>query len=209
MEIYDSLSDSIQKGDLNKASELTQIALNQNISPQDILDNALIKGMTMIGDKFKRNEVFVPEMLIAARAMNKALEILEPEMIKNNVENKGTIVLGTVKGDLHDIGKNLVGIMFKGAGYKVIDLGTDVSPEKFIENAEENKADLIGLSALLTTTMVNMKEVIDLIKGSNLKSKILVGGAPLTDNFAKEINADGYAPDAVSAVEIGRNLVQN
>ena len=209
MEIYDSLSDSIQKGDLNKASELTQIALNQNISPQDILDNALIKGMTMIGDKFKRNEVFVPEMLIAARAMNKALEILEPEMIKNNVENKGTIVLGTVKGDLHDIGKNLVGIMFKGAGYKVIDLGTDVSPEKFIENAEENKADLIGLSALLTTTMVNMKEVIDLIKGSDLKSKILVGGAPLTDNFAKEINADGYAPDAVSAVEIGRNLVQN
>jgi len=206
MSVFDDLSELVQKGKMNDVAELVKKAIADGLPATQILDEGLIKGMSIIGEKFKKNEVFVPEMLIAARAMNKALAILEPEMVKGNVQAKGIAVIGTVKGDLHDIGKNLVGIMFKGAGYKVIDLGVDVSGDKFVAAAKENNADIIGLSALLTTTMVNMKDVIVSLKAAGIKSKVLVGGAPVTENYAKEINADGYAPDAASAVDAAKAL---
>jgi 5-methyltetrahydrofolate--homocysteine methyltransferase len=208
MTTLEQLSESVQNGDLGTTAQLTEQAIAENIPPKDILEKALIAGMAVVGERFQNNEIFVPEMLIAARAMNKALEILEPIMLKNKVSAKGTLVLATVKGDLHDIGKNLVGIMFKGAGYKVVDLGIDVSDEKIVNAALENNADLIGLSALLTTTMVNMKSVVEACKTSNVASKILLGGAPITNTFAKEIGADGYAADAYSAVQVADNLLQ-
>lgn len=208
MNTLEQLAQSVQNGDMGTTAELTTQSLDENISPKDILEKALIAGMAVVGKKFQNNEIFVPEMLIAARAMNKSLEILEPVMLKNNISAKGTLVLATVTGDLHDIGKNLVAIMFKGAGYKVIDLGIDVSDEKIVNAALENKADLIGLSALLTTTMVNMKSVVTACKDKQVKAKILLGGAPITDTFAKEIGADGYASDAYSAVQVAADLLQ-
>jgi len=207
MEILDQISDFIQQGNMNEVARLTNSAIEQNISPQDIIDKGLISGMGIIGEKFKNNEVFVPEMLIAARAMNKALEILEPEMINADIKSAGTLVIGAVEGDLHDIGKNLLGIMFKGAGFKIIDLGVDVSSDRFIKTAKENDADFIGLSALLTTTMMNMEDTIQGLKAENLSITVLVGGAPLTEKFAREIEADGYAPDAASAVDVARSLL--
>jgi 5-methyltetrahydrofolate--homocysteine methyltransferase len=206
MDLLQELNENIQKGKLNEAVELTKKALSDGMSPSQILDDALIPGMGVVGEKFKNNEIFVPEMLIAARAMNGALGILEPEMIKANVEAKGKILIGTVKGDLHDIGKNLVTIMFKGAGYKVIDLGVDVSADAFVEAAKKEEPDFIGLSALLTTTMVNMKEVVEKLKAASLQTKIIIGGAPVTESFAKEIEADGYAGDAASAVDVAKEL---
>lgn len=208
MSTLEQLSENVQSGDMGATVRLTEQALSENISPKDILEKALIAGMAVVGEKFQNNEIFVPEMLIAARAMNKALEILEPVMLKNKVSAKGTLVLATVKGDLHDIGKNLVGIMFKGAGYKVVDLGIDVSDEKIVNAALENNAELIGLSALLTTTMVNMKNVVDACKANKVASKILLGGAPVTNIFAREIGADGYAADAYSAVQVAAGLLQ-
>lgn len=192
---------------MSEVARLTHSAIEQHISPQEIIDNGLIIGMGIIGEKFKNNEVFVPEMLIAARAMNKALEILEPEMINSNIKHNGTLVVGTIEGDLHDIGKNLLGIMFKGAGFKVIDLGVDVRAEQFIKSAKENNADFIGISALLTTTMINMEDTIKRVKSENLPIKVLVGGAPLTEQYANEIGADGYAADASTAVDVAISLL--
>jgi len=206
-ELLEQLSAQLQQGKAEEVVLLTQKALENGVDASTILDDALIAGMGVVGEKFKRNEIFVPEMLIAARAMNKALEVLEPELVKTNTQNRGTIVIGTVKGDLHDIGKNLVGIMFKGAGFKVIDLGTNVTPDKFLEAAREHNPDFIGLSALLTTTMVNMKEVIEVLHDNNIQAKIIIGGAPVTDKFSDQIKADGYAPDAVSAVEEAKKLL--
>lgn len=206
-ELLEQLSAKLQQGKAEEVVLLTQKALENGVDASTILDDALIAGMGVVGEKFKRNEIFVPEMLIAARAMNKALEVLEPELVKTNTQNRGTIVIGTVKGDLHDIGKNLVGIMFKGAGFKVIDLGTNVTPDKFLEAAREHNPDFIGLSALLTTTMVNMKEVIEVLHDNNIQAKIIIGGAPVTDKFSDQIKADGYAPDAVSAVEEAKKLL--
>lgn len=206
-ELLEQLSAQLQQGKAEEVVLLTQKALENGVDASTILDDALIAGMGVVGEKFKRNEIFVPEMLIAARAMNKALEVLEPELVKTNTQNRGTIVIGTVKGDLHDIGKNLVGIMFKGAGFKVIDLGTNVTPDKFLEAAREHNPDFIGLSALLTTTMVNMKEVIEVLHNNNIQTKIIIGGAPVTDKFSDQIKADGYAPDAVSAVEEAKKLL--
>ena len=167
------------------------------------------KGMGIIGEKFKRNEVYVPEVLIAARAMNAAMVVLKPALMAAGVEPLGTAVIGTVKGDLHDIGKNLVGMMFEGAGFRVIDAGIDVAPEKFIELAIENNADVIGVSALLTTTMTNMKLVVEAVKASDLgdKTKIIIGGAPVTQAFCDEIGADGYSPDAASAADLAKSLL--
>ncbi len=207
MTLLSEISEGIQRGDMDEVSNLTSKALQQNLSPQEIIDNGLIVGMSAIGERFKKNEVFVPEMLIAARAMNKALEILEPRMVTAEIKKAGTLVIGTVEGDLHDIGKNLIGIMFKGAGYNVIDLGIDVSAKQFRESAVENKADFIGISALLTTTMVNMEKTIKELRSNNVPTKVLVGGAPLTEKFADEIGADGYAPDAASAVDVARALM--
>ncbi|HDN84570.1 MAG TPA: cobalamin-binding protein, partial [Candidatus Aerophobetes bacterium] len=162
-----------------------------------------------VGDKFKKNEFYVPEVLIAARAMKAGMEIIRPLLTKKGVKGAGKIILGTVRGDLHDIGKNLVGMMLEGAGFEIIDLGVDVPPEKFVEAAREKGADIIGLSALLTTTMPGMKDVIEAIKSSDLKGKlkVMIGGAPVTQDYADEIGADGYAPDAASAVDKAKQLI--
>lgn len=207
MNALEALSISVQRGELADTMELTNRAINEGIAVGLILEQGLICAMEIIGDQFKQGEIFVPEMLVAARAMNKALEILEPEMIKGRIEAKGTFMIGTVKGDLHDIGKNLVGIMYKGAGFRVLDLGTDVSVEQFVAAAKEHHPDIIGISTLLTTTMGYMQLVVEGLKGNSIHSKIIIGGAPITEDFARTINTDGYADNAASAVELGKSLI--
>jgi 5-methyltetrahydrofolate--homocysteine methyltransferase len=203
------LAQAVISGNAPQAKELTQQAIDEGTEVRSILNDGLIAGMSVVGDRFKKNEFYVPEVLIAARAMNQAMEVLEPQLAEAGVQPVATVVLGTVKGDLHDIGKNLVGMMLKGGGFKVVDLGVDVSPEKFVEAVQENNANILGLSALLTTTMVAMKDVIDAVKGSGAADKVktVIGGAPITQNFADEIGADGYAPDAASAVDTAKELL--
>jgi corrinoid protein of di/trimethylamine methyltransferase len=200
-EILNEISTQLQAGKAPKVKELVQQAVDQGLSPQDILENGLLAGMNIIGQKFKNNEVFVPEVLVAARAMNRGITVLRPLLVAAGVEEKGTVILGTVKGDLHDIGKNLVRMMMEGKGLKVIDLGVDVSADAFIEAARENNAEIIACSALLTTTMGEMKTVVEAVKASDLngKVKIMVGGAPVTEAFAESIGADCYTPDATAA----------
>jgi 5-methyltetrahydrofolate--homocysteine methyltransferase len=207
MELLERLSRAVNTGDMDLAAELTEKAVKEGISASVILENGLVSAMQEIGDKYKNGEIFVPEMLIAARAMNKALGILEPEMLKDRVEPRGTLVIGAVKGDLHDIGKNLVGIMFKGAGFKVIDLGTDVSLEKFLSAAKEYNPDIIGISSLLTTTMSYMKIIIDGLRSGGIPAKVIIGGAPVNKEFALSINADGYAENAAEAADLGKTLM--
>ena len=203
------ISAYLQKGRAKNVKLLVQQALDEGMDPKEILNKGLLDGMGIIGGKFKRDEVFVPEVLVAARAMNAGLSILEPKLAEAGNEPVGKIVIGTVKGDLHDIGKNLTAMMMKGAGFEVYDLGVDVEAEVFLEKAEEYGADIIGMSALLTTTMPNMKEVIDLLKEKNLQDKyiVMIGGAPVNDSFAKEIGADYYTPDAASAAEVAKQAV--
>jgi 5-methyltetrahydrofolate--homocysteine methyltransferase len=165
------------------------------------MNEGLIVGMDRLGVMFKNNEVFIPEVLVAARAMNAGMSKLEPLLVKEGIQPKGAVVIGTVKGDLHDIGKNIVAMMLKGAGYRIIDLGIDVSAEKFVAAAKENKANVVALSALLTTTMVGMKSIVEAVKTSGLGIPVVIGGAPVTRDYANEIKAEGYAPDAASAVE--------
>jgi 5-methyltetrahydrofolate--homocysteine methyltransferase len=198
------LSEAIQKGNAPKAKELTTELLGAKTSAADVLNKGLLDGMEKVGRRFKANEIYIPEVLIAARAMNQSMDILKPELVKAGVKPVGKMLLGTVKGDLHDIGKNLVKMMAQGAGLEVVDLGIDVSADKFIQGVKDNPdAKAVGMSALLTTTMTGMKEVIDRFEKEGLRSKVkfMVGGAPLTDQYAKEIGADGYAPDAASASE--------
>jgi len=197
------ISEALQRGKADKVSELVKQALNENITPKEILEEGLIRGMSIIGEKFKKNEVYVPEVLIAARAMHAGMDILQPKLTETGVKNIGKVVMGTVQGDLHDIGKNLVEMMLEGAGFEVIDLGTDVSKEKFVEAVKEHQPNIMGMSALLTTTMVNMVEVIKALDVAGLrdKVKIMVGGAPINQNYANQIGADGYSPDAASAVD--------
>ena len=204
---FEQISEMLQKGKAKDVERLVGEALAEGIDVKEILEKGLISGMAVIGEKFKNNQVYVPEVLIAARAMNKGMGVLEPAMLKAGIKPLGTVVIGTVKGDLHDIGKNLVGMMFKGAGFKVVDLGTDVPPEKFVDAARENDASIIGLSALLTTTMPNMRECIGAIRATGLPVKVMVGGAPVTQAFADEVGADGYSADAATAVEKGKQLV--
>jgi 5-methyltetrahydrofolate--homocysteine methyltransferase len=201
------ISALLQKGKAKDVVGLVQAALEEGVAPGDILDQSLLDGMGIIGEKFKNNEVYVPEVLIAARAMNQAMAVLEEKLAEAGIEPKGKIVMGTVKGDLHDIGKNLVGMMFKGGGFEVIDCGIDVSPEKFVETAKEHNADLIGVSALLTTTMPSMKDVVDKVNEEGLSAKVMIGGAPVTQAFADEIGAHGYAADAATAVDVGKALI--
>ena len=196
-----ALADALIKGDRNAVTELTTAALAEGTGPKDVLEQGLIAGMNVIGKRFKANEVYVPEVLIAARAMHAGLDVLQPKLIEAGVEPVATVVLGTVKGDLHDIGKNLVGMMLTGAGLKVVDVGTDVSPEKFVEACKESDAAVCAMSALLTTTMPQMGEVVKALKDAGVATKTIIGGAPVTQNFADEIGADGYAPDAASAAE--------
>ncbi|MDO9534895.1 MAG: corrinoid protein [Bacillota bacterium] len=203
------VSESLQRGDAEKVEELVKKALEENLLPKDILENGLIKGMDIIGAKFKKNEVYVPEVLIAARAMHAGMNILRPKLAETGVKNIGTVAIGTVKGDLHDIGKNLVKMMLEGAGFEVIDLGVDVTTDKFVEAVKEHKPNIIGMSALLTTTMVNMAEVIKALEAAGLrdKVKIMIGGAPITQNYADQIGADGYSPDAASAVDSAKSFI--
>jgi len=183
-------------------------ALEAGLDPQLILNEALIAPMGVVGARFECGEFYVPEMLIAARAMQAGLAVLKPHLAKGGVQMRGTVVIGTVKGDLHDIGKNLVAMMLEGAGFEIIDLGTDVPPEKFASVARESGATLVGMSALLTTTMKNMKSVIEALEdvGVRQKVKVMIGGAPVTEAFAKEIGADGYAPDASRAVALAKSF---
>jgi len=203
MNIFEKLSGSLQAGDTDAVASLTRQAIDDKIEPKDILDNGLIAGMAVVGERFKSHKIFLPDVLLAARAMYAGMDLLKPLMIREGIPSIGKVVIGTVKGDLHDIGKNLVGIMLKGAGFEVIDLGKDVAPEKFVETAVKEKAEVIGLSAILTTTMVGMKEVVRLAKerGIGDRVKIIVGGAPLSLEYAGEIGADAYCFDGINAVE--------
>ena len=203
MEILNDISTLLQQGRAPKVKEKVQEALDQGISAKDILEEGLLSGMSVIGEKFKNNEVYVPEVLIAARAMNAGVALLKPYLVDAGVEAKGTVVIGTVKGDLHDIGKNLVKMMMEGKGLEVIDIGVDVPTESFLDAAREHNAKLICCSALLTTTMGEMKNVVDAVKASEMngKVKIMIGGAPITQTFCEQIGADCYTPDAASAAE--------
>jgi len=209
MAILDELAENIIKGQAPAVEQLTEKALAEGESPESVLRKGLIKGMDVVGAKFKANEFYVPEVLIAARAMKAGMKILRPRLAESGVQPVGRFIVGTVKGDLHDIGKNLVAMMMEGAGFEVIDLGVDVTPEKFVASIKETNAQFVGMSALLTTTMVKMKDTIEAINSSGMRNsvKIVVGGAPLTQKFADEIGADGYAPDAASAVELVKNLL--
>jgi 5-methyltetrahydrofolate--homocysteine methyltransferase len=203
-----ALTQAIIKGNRNEAKKQTQEAITAGVAPRQILD-AMVSGMDEIGTKFKNNQVFVPEMLIASRAMKESLALLEPLLVKAGIKPAFNAVIGTVQGDLHDIGKNLVAMMWKGANFGVIDLGTNVSPEKFVEAAKQHGAKVIGLSALLTTTMPSMKSTIEAIRKAGLTGvKVVIGGAPVTQEFANQIGADGYSPDAASAVDLVRGLVK-
>ena len=210
MSIVQEISEFLQKGRAKNVKALVEQALAEGVDAKVILNEGLLNGMSIIGGKFKRNEVFVPEVLVAARAMNAGMAILEPKLIEIGNEPIGKAVIGTVKGDLHDIGKNLVVMMYKGAGFEVIDLGVDVEPATFIAKAEEVGADVIGMSALLTSTMHNMKEVMDLLNEKGLREKyiVMIGGAPINDSFAEEIGADFYTADAASAAEVAKEVVE-
>jgi len=209
MDILEQLSEHLQKGDAEKAGALTGAAIDQGLDAKAILDDGLIAGMAVVGEKFKKHEIFLPDVLLAAKAMYAGMDLLKPLLIKEGIPTLGKVVIGTVQGDLHDIGKNLVGIMLKGAGFEVIDLGRDVAPEKFIDVAEEFGAGVIGMSALLTTTMPAMKKTVDLARERGLYGKVrfLVGGAPLSDDYAKEIGADAYCFDGINAVDCVKRFI--
>mgnify|MGYP001447789900 FL=1 len=202
-----ALADAVIRGDQATAVNVTKEALKEGTAPKRVLDEGLIAGMDVVGARFKKNEVYIPEVLIAARAMKMAMELLEPELVKAGVKPIGKLIIGTVQGDLHDIGKNLVAMMLKGAGFEVIDLGVDVSPEKFAAEAKARNVNLIGMSALLTTTMPGMEKTIKALQQAGIQAKIMVGGAPVTKSFADRIGAHGYAPDAASAVDTAKSLV--
>jgi 5-methyltetrahydrofolate--homocysteine methyltransferase len=208
MPLLTDLSAAVAAGKRNDTIRLTQELLAAGTSPQDVVEQGLVPGMATVGELFRRNEIFVPEMLVAARAMKEALKLLEPLLAKAGIKPKYTVVIGTVQGDLHDIGKNLVSMMWKGANFAVVDLGTNVPADRYVAAAREHNAHIVGLSALLTTTMPAMKETVRLLKEANLPNvKIMVGGAPITQAFADEIGADGYSADAGSAVNIALKLV--
>jgi 5-methyltetrahydrofolate--homocysteine methyltransferase len=201
-----ALGKAIEAGDRATAVPLTREAIGAGVPVQEILD-AMTDAMAVTGARFQANEVWVPDMLIAARAMKESMAVLEPVLLGAGIKPEFTAVLGTVKGDLHDIGKNLVGMMWKGANIEVVDLGVNVPPGRFGEAAKEHGARLVGLSALLTTTMVGMKEAVDSVRSQMPDAKIIVGGAPVTPEFAKEIGADGFAPDAGAAVDVAHQLL--
>lgn len=202
-----ALSEAIIKGDQKGALDITKAALDEGMAPESVLNDGLIAGMNVIGVRFKANEVYIPEVLIAARAMKMAMEVLEPKLVEAGVEPLGKAMIGTVQGDLHDIGKNLVVMMLKGAGFDVTDIGVDVSPDMFVEKAKESGAQVVGLSALLTTTMPAMEKTIQAIKDAGLSVKTMVGGAPVTQAYADKIGANGYAADAATAVDVAKTLL--
>lgn len=206
---YQELAVSIIRGDNIKSKEIAQKLVDEEVSAVEILNDGLMPGMDVVGKKFKANDMYIPEVLIAARAMHAAMEVIKPLLSESDTNSKGKVIIGTVQGDLHDIGKNLVGMMLEGGGYTIIDLGVDVLPEKFVEEIKNNSVKLIGLSALLTTTMTGMKTVIDTLKANKETAdvKVMVGGAPLTQEYADSIGADGYAPDASGVVDLANKLL--
>lgn len=208
MEKLEEIKTFLQKGRAKNVAQLVQEALDEGIEAKVILNESLLKGMSIVGERFKNEEIFVPEVLIAARAMNKGVDVLKPYLQDNETHNKGKAVIGTVKGDLHDIGKNLVKIMLEGKGIEVIDLGTDVSAERFIDEAQKNNVDIICCSALLTTTMDEMKRVVDLVRAEKLDVKIMIGGVPVNQEFCDEIGADYYTDDAGSAAEVAQSILE-
>ena len=203
-----ALKEAVEVGDRASAVRITREAVDEGVDPRTVLA-AMTAAMEVIGTRFQNQEIYVPEMLISARAMKEATAVLEPVLVKAGIRPQHTAVIGTIKGDLHDIGKNLVAMMWKGANIEVIDLGTNVSPERFVDAAQEHHAHLVGISALLTTTMVGMKDVVAAIRAADLGgTKVIIGGAPVTQDFADQIGADGYAPDAASAVEVAREALR-
>ncbi len=202
-----ALADAVVKGDQNTTVELTKAAIKEGTPVKSILDEGLIGGMDTVAALWKKNEIYIPEVLIAARAMKMAMEVLEPELTKAGVKPVGRFLIGTVQGDLHDIGKNLVAMMMKGAGFQVTDIGIDVPVEKFVEQARSTGVQLIGMSALLTTTMPAMEKTLKVLKEAGVGAKIMVGGAPVTQAYADKIGADGYAADAATAVDVAKSLI--
>jgi len=209
MSLLPDIAQNLKNGNVEKVQEGIKEALENEVPPEKILNEALINAMEEIGAKFKKNEVYVPEVLIAARAMKGGMELLKPHLVSAGIEAAGRIVIGTVEGDLHDIGKNLVSMMFEGAGFDVIDIGIDVPSEDFVKAVKEHKPDILGMSALLTTTMPQMKEVIDAIEEEGIRDdiSIMIGGAPVSEDFAEEIGADAFGADAATAAEIGKEIV--
>ncbi|MBP1766326.1 MAG: methionine synthase [Candidatus Aminicenantes bacterium] len=210
MDLYEEISAAVQKGDAGQVKALVEKALAQDLPVDKVLNKGLIAGMNVIGQRFKAMDIFIPEVLVSARAMNMGLDIIKPLLAKANVKAKGKVVIGTVRGDLHDIGKNIVAMMLRGAGYEVIDLGADVPKEKFLENVKKESADVVAMSALLTTTMTYMREIIEELEKAKLKTrvKVIIGGAPLSQAYADKIKADGYAPDAALAVDLLKRLLK-
>ena len=202
-----ALAEAIIKGDQNTAVEITRAALDEGTAAKTVLEDGLIAGMYIVGDRFKKNEIYIPEVLIAARAMKMAMKILEPELVKAGVKPIGKFLIGTVQGDLHDIGKNLVAMMLKGTGFEVIDLGVDIPVEKFVEQAKAADVQLVGMSTLLTTTMPFIEKTLKALKDAGVSAKIMIGGAPVTQAYADKIGADGYAADAASAVDVAKSLI--
>ncbi len=207
---FESLSNNVIKGNREEVEEMTQKAINEGIKPNDIIEQGLINGMNVVGKKFKAGDMFVPEVLMSAKAMKSGMNLVQPHLVEGDRKEAGKVVLGTVAGDLHDIGKNLVGMMMESGGLEVIDLGTDVEAEEFVECLRNISPDVLGMSALLTTTMLEMKDVIEVLEEEGLREdiKIIVGGAPVTKEFADEIGADGWAPDAASAKDLVFELLE-
>ncbi len=207
--MLEELRQAVMTGNAGGVKELAQKLVDEGTPALDIINRGLISGMSVVGDRFKKGEMYVPEVLVAARAMKEGMEIVQPLLQEGEATSSGKVLLGTVKGDLHDIGKNLVGMMIESNGFDVVDMGVDISPEIFVERVKEEEPQVLGLSALLTTTMLAMKDTIEVLEEEGLrdKVKIIVGGAPVTSDFAEEIGADGYAPDAASAAELVEKLV--
>ena len=208
MSILNDISENLQRGKAKVVKELVQQAIDEGVPAQQILDEGLLSGMNVVGEKFKNNEVFVPEVLVAARAMNMGASLLKPLLAESGLKASGRVCIGTVKGDLHDIGKNLVKMMMEGKGLEVIDLGTDVAPETFVETAQKENCSVICCSALLTTTMGVMGDVVKAAEAAGIRDhvKIMVGGAPVTEAFCQQINADKYTPDAATAADVAVEL---
>ena len=202
----EQIQEAVIKGRAPEVVSLVAAALEQGVAASDLLNEGLCAGMGIVGERFKKNEVFVPQVLLAARAMKQGTDLLKPHLIAAGVTPFATAVIGTIKGDLHDIGKNLVGMMLEGAGFKVVDAGIGVAPEKFVTLAQEHDARIVGVSALLTTTMVTMRAVVEAVRAAGLPAKVMIGGAPVTQAFCDEIGADGYSPDAASAAELAKRL---
>jgi corrinoid protein of di/trimethylamine methyltransferase len=206
--LFQMLTDAVLNGDANLAIEASNKVLEEQIDAYEAIIKGCAQAMQIAGEKFERNEIYIPELLISARAMNAAIDVLKPYITTDVRADSGKIIVGVVEGDIHDIGKNLVKLMLEVSGFEVIDLGRDVPADRFIENAIEADADVIGLSALMTTSMESMKEVVKNAKERGIRAKIMVGGAPVSQKFADEINADGYAPDAVSAARLAKQMIE-